>query len=120
MKFLDARLVGGDRCALHTDAEFSYGVRGIQGNLVAGRIAVFDAEVVVAQIDGKVRQDELLPDRLPDHPGHLVAVELDDRIANAYLLHDPSLSRTPARFLARTALVRRAGPWTSQRGPSRP
>ena len=50
------------------------------GDLVVGGVAVLDAEVVVLQVDVEVRQDQLVLDELPDDPGHLVAVELDDRV----------------------------------------
>ena len=46
---------------------------------VASRL--LDPEVVVLQIDVEVREDQLVLDELPDDAGHLVAVELDDRIA---------------------------------------
>ena len=40
---------------------------------------LLDAEVEVLQLDVEVRQDQLVLDERPDDPGHLVAVELDDR-----------------------------------------
>jgi CheY-like chemotaxis protein len=40
--------------------------------------AVLDPEVVVLQLDVEVGEDQLVLDELPDDPGHLVAVELDD------------------------------------------
>ena len=36
-------------------------------------------EVVVFQVDIEIRQDQLVLDEAPDDPGHLVAVQLDDR-----------------------------------------
>ena len=52
----------------------------VDGDLVVGRVAVLDAEVVVLQVDVEVREDQLVLDELPDDPRHLVAVELDDRV----------------------------------------
>ena len=40
---------------------------------------VFDAEIVIIEIDVEVREDQALADPLPDDPRHLVAVELDKR-----------------------------------------
>ncbi len=53
---------------------------GLDRDLVVGGVAMFDAEVVVVEIDIEERQDQLVLDQLPDNPGHFVAVELDDRV----------------------------------------
>ena len=53
---------------------------GVDGDLVVGRVAVLDAEVVVVQVDVEVREDQRVLDELPDDARHLVAVELDDRV----------------------------------------
>jgi len=65
-KLLDARLVGRDRRALDADAVLEDRVGRVDGDLVVGRVAVRQAEVVV--LDGKVEvgQDELLLDLRPD------------------------------------------------------
>lgn len=44
--------------------------------LIAGGIAVGDAEVIVLRLDIDVRQDELLLDVGPDDARHLVTVHL--------------------------------------------
>ena len=46
---------------------------------VASRL--LDAEVVVLEVDVEVGVDQPVLDELPDDPCHLVAVELDDRVA---------------------------------------
>src|SRR5690606_7456641 len=77
-ELLDARLVRGDGGALDAHAVLPDGVGGVNGDLVVGGIAVLDAEVVVLQVDVEVGKDQLVLDELPDDPGHLVAVKLDD------------------------------------------
>ena len=54
------------------------------------------AEVVVLQVDIEVGQDQLVLDELPDDPGHLVAVELDDGALDLDLAHVLSLHHGPA------------------------
>ena len=50
----------------------------VDRDLVVGRVAVLDAEVVVLEVDVEVRVDQGVLDLLPDDACHLVAVELDD------------------------------------------
>ena len=45
---------------------------------VASRFSI--DEVVVLEVDVQVRVDQPVLDELPDDPGHLVAVELDDGV----------------------------------------
>jgi hypothetical protein len=77
-ELLDPRLVRRDRRALDADAVLLDRVGGVDGDLVVGLVAVLDAEVVVLEVDVEVRVDQLVLDELPDDPGHLVTVELDD------------------------------------------
>ena len=67
------------------------GVGGVDGHLVIGGVAVFDREVVIFDVEVKVGQDQLVLDELPDDAGHLVAVELDDRIDHLDLRHGDAL-----------------------------
>jgi hypothetical protein len=62
-------------------------VGGVDCDLVAGRVAALDPEVEVDQLEVEVGQDQLLLDEGPDDPGHLVAVELDDRVLDGDLRH---------------------------------
>src|SRR5436190_16445503 len=82
-----ARLVGRDGRALHADAMLADGVGRVDGDLIAGRVAMLDPEIEVLEIDIEVRKDETLADHLPDDAGHLVAVELDDGLRDLDLLH---------------------------------
>ena len=80
-------LVGGDRGALDADMVLLDRLGGLDRDPVVGAVAVLDAEIVVLDVKFEVWMDELLLDRLPDDPGHLVAIQLHDRIANFDLLH---------------------------------
>ena len=86
-ELLDPGLVGRDRRALDADAVLLDRVRGVDRDLVRGRVAALDPEVVVLEIDVEVGQDQLLLDERPDDPRHLVAVELDDRVLDFDLRH---------------------------------
>jgi hypothetical protein len=83
----DPVLVGGDSGAFHTHAVLLDGVRGVDGDLVVGGVALLDRQVVVLKVDIQVGQDQLVLDELPDNPGHLVAVELYDGIGYLDLGH---------------------------------
>jgi hypothetical protein len=86
-ELLDPGLVGGDRRALHADAVLLDRVGGVDRDLVVGRVAALDPEIEVLQVDLEVRKDQGVLDELPDDPGHLVAVELDDRVLHWDLRH---------------------------------
>ena len=76
-----------DGGAFHPDADLAGLVGGVDGDLVVGLVAVLDAEVVIEEIDVEIGMDQLVLDELPDDAGHLVAVELDDRILDLDLRH---------------------------------
>ncbi len=59
----------------------------VHRDLVVGAVPLFDPEVVVLKVDVEVGQDQLLLDDIPDDPGHLVAVKLDDGVLNLDLRH---------------------------------
>ena len=79
VELLDPGLIGRDRGTLHSHAAFPNGVGRVDRHLVGGGVAVFDREVVGADVEVEVGQDQLVLDVLPDDPRHLVAVEIDDR-----------------------------------------
>ena len=108
-ELLDPRLVGGDRGAFHADADFLDLVGRVDGDLVVGAVALLDPEVVVEQVDVEIGQDQLLLDEVPDDPGHLVAVELDDGVVHLDLRH-----RGPSDWLngaLRGAIAQPGGRW---------
>ncbi len=60
--------------------------RGFDRDPVFARVAALDPEVEVDELEVEVGKDQLLFDERPDDPGHLVAVELDDRVLDLDLL----------------------------------
>ncbi len=100
----DPRLVRRDRRALDADAVLADRLRGIDGHLVVGRVAVLDAKIEVQQLDVEIGQDQLVLDEAPDDPGHLVAVEFHDRILHLDLRHPaPSIAQPACAPLLCTA-----------------
>jgi hypothetical protein len=101
LELLDPLLIGRDGRALDADRVLLDRLGGIDGDLVVGLVAVFQAEIVVLEVDVEVGMDELgmlahstawclLPylvlDDLPDDPGHLIAVKLHHRVLDLDLL----------------------------------
>jgi hypothetical protein len=83
------------RGALDAHAVLADGVAGVDRDLIPGGVTVLDAQVEVLQVDVEVRQDQLVLDERPDDAGHLVAVELDDRVLDLDLRHaEPHLYST--------------------------
>ena len=54
------------------------GLRRVDGHLIVGGIAVFDAEIVIFEIHVEVWKDQAILDVFPDDACHFVAVEFDD------------------------------------------
>ena len=79
VEFFDACFVGGDGGALHAHAVLQDGVGRIDGDLITRFVAVFDAQVVVIELDIEIREDQAIFDEGPDDAGHFVAVEVDNR-----------------------------------------
>src|SRR5206468_3060984 len=102
-ELLDPGLVRRDGGALDADAVLLDRVGGVDGDLVVGLVALLDAQVVVLEVDVEVREDQLVLDELPDDPGHLVAVELDDGALDLDLAHVelPSLLLRPGSVRGR-------------------
>ncbi len=97
-ELLHAAFVRRDGGALHRNAHLARLVRGVDGDLVVGLVALLHREIVVEQVDIEVRMDQLVLDELPDDPGHLVAVHLDDGIRHLDLCHlnePPLRARSP-------------------------
>ena len=86
-ELLHALLVRRDGRTLDADAVLLDRFGGVDRDLIVRLVALFDAEVVVEQLDVEVRQDEPVLDELPDDAGHLIAVELDDGIVDLDLFH---------------------------------
>ena len=80
LELLNSLFVGSDGSALDSYFMFQDGVSGVDSDLVVGLVSVFDAQIVVLEVDVNVGQDEPVSDPLPDDPCHLVTVEFNDSI----------------------------------------
>lgn len=87
LELLNSGLIGSDGGALDSDRVLLDGLGGINGDLVVGLITVLETEIIVLEVDIKVRVDELVLDRLPDDTGHLIAIELDDGVLDLDLVN---------------------------------
>ncbi len=87
MELLHARFVGRDGRAFDADAAGLDRLGGVDGDLVVGGVAMFEAEVEILQLDVEIGVDELFADQPPDDSRHFVAVELDDGMAHFDLGH---------------------------------
>ena len=104
--FLHTSGVGGDRRALHGDAEALGRFGRFDRHGVVGLVAMLEAEVVVLGLQVDERADQLVFDHLPDNAGHLVAVHLNQRRGHLNLRHGPpffSIHRTRKALVAGTA-----------------
>jgi len=86
-KFLNAAFIRRDGGALDGDAVLLRGVGGIDGDLVAGFVALLDGKVKVLEVDIEVGEDEAFADPLPDDTRHLVAVHFDNGVLDLDLGH---------------------------------
>ena len=59
VELLDTGLIGGDGGTLDTNTILLNGLGGINGNLVVGLITVLNTQIVVLEINIKVRQNQL-------------------------------------------------------------
>src|SRR5690606_21511843 len=73
--------------AFDADAMLLNGMGGINGDLVIGGVAAFDGQIVIFDRQVEIGVDELVLDRLPDDPGHLIAVEVHDGVGDFDLAH---------------------------------
>src|ERR1700722_14239529 len=87
MELFDPRLVRGDGRAFDADAGGLDRMRRVDRDLVVGRVAILDREIVVLEIDVQIGMDKLVANQLPDDARHLIAVEFDDRIRDFDLGH---------------------------------
>ncbi|MNN18816.1 hypothetical protein D3C81_1320350 [compost metagenome] len=100
-EFGDAGFVRRDGGALDADPVLLDGVSRVDGDLVVRGVTAFHAQIVVVQLQIKVREDQLVLDPLPDDPGHFVAVDVHDGIGDLDLGHALPLSLTQGRNIVR-------------------
>src|SRR5690554_537920 len=86
-ELLDALLIGGDGGAFDANAMLLDGMGSINGDLVIGSVPALDREVIIFDRQIEIGMDEFVLDRLPDDPGHLIAVEIDDRVGDFDFAH---------------------------------
>ena len=79
---------------------------GFDRNAVLGLVAVLNAEVEIEEVDVEIRPDQLVLDQLPDDPGHLVAVEFDNRVGDLDLGHAYLVFREGAQAKGRAGIRR--------------
>ena len=91
IEFLHPSLVRRDGGAFDRDADLLGRFGGVDRDLVARLVALLDAEIEVHQIDVEIGKDQLVLDVLPDDPGHLVAVHLDDGVGDLDFRHRASI-----------------------------
>ena len=61
LELLDTALIGSDGGALHTNPILLDSLCSVNGDLVVGLVTVLNSQVVVLEVDVKVRQDQLCP-----------------------------------------------------------
>ncbi len=82
--FFDPCGIRGNRGAFYPHPRLLDCVGGLDGDTVVGLIASFYPKIEIPDIDIQERDYQLLLYHMPDHLGHLVAVDLDDRILHFY------------------------------------
>ena len=85
--FLHALGVGRDGRALDADTIMLDCLGGVQRDPVGGAVALRQTEVKIDRFQVDVRLQKLAFDLLPEDPGHLVAVQLDQRCFHFNFLH---------------------------------
>lgn len=80
LKLFHTLLIWRDGRALHTHAVLLDRLRSIRCDLIICLITLLQAKIVVLEIDVQVWVNEFVLDVLPDDPGHLVAIKLDDGV----------------------------------------
>ena len=87
LELFNARFIRGDGGAFDADAVLLDGLSRIDGDLVVGRVAVLDREVIILNLEVEIRRDQEVFDHLPDDAGHFVAIKIDNWISNFNLRH---------------------------------
>ena len=87
VKFLHPGFVRGDGGAFDAHAVLLDRIGAVNGDLVVGLVALFNAQVVIFQVDIEIGEDQLVLDQLPDDPGHFIAVDVDHGVGDFDLGH---------------------------------
>jgi hypothetical protein len=92
-EFFNACFVGRNGGALDGHTVLFGRVGRIDRDLIVSLIALFDAEVIIFEVNIKIRQDQLFANPLPDDAGHLIAVHFNDGCFYLDFCHVCFLSR---------------------------
>ena len=90
--------IGSNGRAFYRDLVFFRRIGGIHRNLVVGLIPVLQSQVIIFRIQFDKRLQKILFYHLPEDPGHLVAVHLDNWCCHLNLCHlaySPSIVSFP-------------------------
>ena len=71
--------IGGDGCALYSNAVLLCSLCGVDSYLVVGLVSVLKSKVIVFGLEVNVRGDKDILYHLPDNSGHFISVHLDER-----------------------------------------
>ena len=86
-EFLDPSLVRGDGRAFDANAVFLDRMGRVYGDLVVGLVADLHPQIVILQIHIEIGKDQLFLNEIPHDAGHLITVELNDRVFHFDLGH---------------------------------
>lgn len=80
VELLDSLLVRGNCSAFDANRIFQNSLCCVDSDLVIRLVSIWQAKVVVFEVDVEVWMDELVFDVLPYYARHLISVQLDDGI----------------------------------------
>ena len=86
LELLDPLLIRSDGRALDAHIVLENCFSRVDGDLVVGLISIWEAQVIVLQVDVEVGVDELVFDVLPYDSRHLVAIKFHDGVLDLDLL----------------------------------
>jgi hypothetical protein len=78
--FHNAVIIWGNSSAFYAHAVSGDGFSGVHGYFIVGLISVFFAQILILQVNIKVRQYKLFFDNGPDNAGHFVSVHFYYRV----------------------------------------
>mgnify|MGYP000272852910 CR=1 FL=1 len=64
---------------IHAGAQQEFGRDCINSYLIIGFIAVFHTKVIILDIYFEIWENQFVFDKLPDNPGHFIAIQLHHR-----------------------------------------
>lgn len=80
VELLDSGLIWGDGRTFDADLALTDGLCCLKGHLIIGFISMMNTQIEVFNVKVQEGKDQLVLDPLPDDTGHLITVELGDRV----------------------------------------